>query len=68
MAKVTLPPRNNIFAVMMIITAIVFVLGIVMNGSKLSGYKIEPAKVPTVTLPEVGRAPVQQAQPDVLPE
>ena len=50
----SLPPRSNIYTLVMVLTAIVFAIGLVMNGMTLDKYNsMEAVASPTVKLPDV---------------
>ena len=46
MARMSAPPKNNIYTLMLIVATTVFVFGLVMNHIKLSKYNNITAAVP----------------------
>jgi len=56
MATRALPPRNNIYALMLVVTTILFAIGLIVNGMALNKYNSTEAAAqpPTVEdLPQV---------------
>lgn len=56
MARMSAPPKNNIYTLMLVVTTIVCVIGLVMNHIKLSKYNSIRAAVPR----EVSEVDVQE--------
>jgi hypothetical protein len=54
MARIVLPPKSNVYTLMLVVTAIILLIGFVLNSSKLSEYKNTKAKLlRDVKIPEV---------------
>ncbi len=83
MAKVLLPAKNDLYTLMMAISAIIFVIGVLINANKLSDYKggskVEPINVQLQDVPAApagnvdaaatdnAAAPVEKAEPAAKP-
>jgi len=71
MAKVLLlPAKNNLYTLMMAVSAIIFVIGVLINANKLSDYKggikVEPIKVQLQDAPAAPAGDVDAAATDNL--
>ncbi|HUS58215.1 MAG TPA: hypothetical protein VM141_06165 [Planctomycetota bacterium] len=72
MAKVLVPPKNNVYTVMAIVTALVFIVGIALHASELGKYKvkteipsvIEPTIIGAEGVPAISSAPVGARIPE----
>ena len=53
MARIIVPPKNNIYTLMVVLTTVIFVIGLVINSMKLSkDYKsVTAAKRPRDFMP-----------------
>ena len=64
MAKVTMPAKNDLFTVLLVVSALIFLCGLVMNSTKLKAYKggtkVEPVRLRDLPTPEAS-APAHEA-------
>jgi len=67
MAKYAAPAKNDVYSLMLVVSAIIFLIGFIMNVSKLNGdYKKvqEAAKPSSIAIPEVVVAAPEAGEAD----